>query len=96
MTVEAITMRKDKVYLSEPSKPLASDDWKIEKRSAKTISWMPKTPRAVKLKLARTIIPGEIVEVDIVLWGRVLGRRRTFAHTILVTVDSPNNMSEFL
>jgi diguanylate cyclase (GGDEF)-like protein len=99
VTVEAITLKKDKVYLSEPSKPSASDDWKIEKRTAKTIDWKPKTPPVVKLKLkvARRIDVGEIVEVDIVLWGRVLGRRRTFSHTILITVDVVNNsMSEFL
>lgn len=99
VTVEAITMKKDKVYLAEPSKPSPSDDWKIENHTAKTITWRPKTPPVVKLKLkvARRLDPGEIVEVDIVLWGRVLGRRRTFSHTILVTVDSANNtMSEFL
>jgi diguanylate cyclase (GGDEF)-like protein len=99
VTVEAITLKKDKVYLSEPSNPSASDDWKIEKRSTKTISWKAKIPPVskLKLKMGRRIDTGEIIEVDIVLWGRVLGRRRTFAHTILATIDSANNrMSEFL
>lgn len=99
VAVEAITMKKDNVYLSEPTKPSASDDWKIEKRSSKTIAWKAKMPPVAKLKLkmGRRIDSGEIIEVDIVLWGRVLGRRRRFAHTILVTVDAGNNsMTEFL
>ncbi len=98
VTVEAITMKKDKVYLSEPSKPSASDDWKIDKHSFKTITWKAKMPPVVRLetKEGGRRNPGDIVEVDIVLWGRVLGRRRTFAHTILVTIDYANRgMTEF-
>ncbi len=89
VTVEAITLRKGKVYLSEPSKPLDSDDWKIPKRTTKTINWKAKTPLASRL---RWIVPeaavGQIIEIDIVMWGRVLGRRRTFTHTILATYSS--------
>lgn len=99
VTVEAITIKKDKVYLSEPTRPSESDDWKIPKRSAHSITWKAKISPVAKLKvkMGPHIHPGEIIEVDIVLWGRVLGRRRTFAHTILVTVDAANNnMSEFL
>jgi diguanylate cyclase (GGDEF)-like protein len=97
VTVEAITLKKDTVYLAEPSKPSASDDWKIPKRSNKTISWKAKKAPVRTLELKEGRRPsGEIVEVDIVLWGRVLGRRRKFAHTILVTVDHDNfNMTEF-
>jgi len=65
VTVEAITLKKDKVYLSEPSKPLDSDDWKIAKRSSKTIDWKAKTPPASRL---RWIVPesavGQIIEID--------------------------------
>jgi diguanylate cyclase (GGDEF)-like protein len=99
VAVEAITMKQDNVYLSEPTKPSAPGDWKIEKRSSRTINWKAKMPPVAKLKLKmrRRIDSGEIIEVDIVLWGRVLGRRRRFAHTILVTVDSgTNSMAEFL
>ena len=97
VTVEAITLQKGTVYLSEASKPSGSDDWKIPKGTSKTISWRAKrTPvRTLELKEGRRP-SGEIVEVDIVAWGRVLGRRRKFAHTILVTVDHDNyNMTEF-
>jgi diguanylate cyclase (GGDEF)-like protein len=97
VAVEAITMKKDNVYLSEPTKASESDDWKIGKHSSKQINWKAKMPPVAKLKLMRRINPGEIVQVDIVLWGRVLGRRRRFSHTILVTVDAGNNnMTEFL
>lgn len=98
VTVEAVTLKKDKVYLSEPSKPSPTDDWKIPKRSAKTISWKAKTPPVQRLQLkdGGRRNPGEIIEIDIVLWGRVLGRRKTFTHTILVTADYANSrMNEF-
>ena len=90
VTVEAITLRVGKVYLSEPSKPSDSDNWKIPKRSTGTIiNWRAKTPPASRL---RWIVPestvGQIIEIDIVVWGRVLGRRRTFTHTILATYSS--------
>jgi diguanylate cyclase (GGDEF)-like protein len=95
VTVEAITLRMGKVYLSEPSKPLDSDNWEIPKRSSGTLNWTAKTPPASKL---RWIVPessvGQIIEIDIVVWGRVLGRRRTFTHTILATFSS-NTITEW-
>jgi diguanylate cyclase (GGDEF)-like protein len=95
VTVEAITLKKDKVYLSEPSKPSGLDDWKIPKRSSRAINWKAKTPPASRL---RWIVPestvGQIIEIDIVVWGRVLGRRRTFTHTILATYSS-NTITEW-
>ncbi|PYT52155.1 MAG: hypothetical protein DMG43_12530, partial [Acidobacteria bacterium] len=95
VTVEAITLKKGKVYLSEPSKPSDSDDWKIPKRSAKTINWKAKTPLAYRLQwIAPHSSVGEIIEIDIVLWGRVLGRRRTFTHTVLATYSN-NALTEF-
>jgi len=96
VTVEAITLKRGKVYLSEPSKPSDSDDWKIPKRSTKTINWKAKTPPAYRL---RWMVPestvGEIIEIDIVVWGRVLGRRRTFTHTILATHSSGTTINEW-
>jgi diguanylate cyclase (GGDEF)-like protein len=102
VTIEAITMRKDTLYLSEPTKPSSSDDWKIEKHSSRAITWKAKTCPVARLsnkKGANQFKAGfrnELVEVDIVAWGRVLGRRKKFAHTILVNVDYDNQMmSEF-
>lgn len=97
VTVEAITLKKDKVYLSEPSKLLPSDDWKIGKRSGKTIRFEAKTPPVYRLQIKDPQRgPGEIVEIDIVVWGRVLGRLKILNHTILVTVDYANSaMTEF-
>jgi diguanylate cyclase (GGDEF)-like protein len=97
VTVEAITLKKDKVYLSEPSKPLPSDDWKIGKRSGKTISFLAKTPPVNRLQIKEPQRgPGEIVEIDIVVWGRVLGRLKIFSHTILATADYANRtMTEY-
>jgi diguanylate cyclase (GGDEF)-like protein len=95
VTVEAITLRKGKVYLSEPSKPSDSDDWKIPKRSTKTINWKAKTSPAYRLQLVEPIrAPGVLNEIDIVVWGRVLGRRKTFTHTILATCSN-NAITEF-
>ena len=89
VAIEAITLKKDKVYLSEPSKVSESDDWKIPKRSSKTIQWKTKTPPTSRL---RWIVPesgfAQFIEIDIVVWGRVLGRRRTFSHTILASYSS--------
>jgi len=97
VTVEAITLKKDKVYLSEPSKPSESDDWKIPKRSSKTIDWKAKTPPVYRLQIKEPQRgSGEIVEIDIVVWGRVLGRLKVFNHTILATADYANSrMTEY-
>jgi diguanylate cyclase (GGDEF)-like protein len=97
VTVEAITLKKDKVYLSEPSKPSASDDWKIGRRSVKTIRWEAKTPPVHRLQIKEPQRgSGEIVEIDIVVWGRVLGRLKIFNHTILATADYANGaMTEY-
>jgi len=84
-------------YLSEPSKPLDSDDWKIAKRSSKTIDWKAKTPPVYRLQIKEPQRgSGEIVEIDIVVWGRVLGRLKIFNHTILATADYANSrMTEY-
>ena len=97
VTVEAITLKKDKVYLSEPSKPSKSDDWKIGKRSGKTIRFQLKTPPVSRLQRKEPQRgPGEIVEIDIVVWGRVLGRLKIFNHSILATADYANStMTEY-
>ena len=95
VTVEAITLRMGKVYLSEPSKPLDSDNWKIPKRSTGTLDWRAKTPPTFKLRwIAPEAAAGQIIEIDIVVWGRVLGRRRTFTHTILASYSS-NTITEW-
>jgi diguanylate cyclase (GGDEF)-like protein len=95
VVVEAITLRKGNVYLSEPTKSSDSDDWKIPKRTSKNITWKAKTAPTYRL---RWIVPessvGQIIEIDIVVWGRVLGRRRTFIHTILASY-SGNTITEW-
>jgi diguanylate cyclase (GGDEF)-like protein len=66
VTVEAIMLKKDKVYLSEPGKPAASDDWKIGKGTSKTIRWEPKTRPVRRLQTKEPKRnPGEIIEIDI-------------------------------
>jgi diguanylate cyclase (GGDEF)-like protein len=95
VTVEAITLRKGKVYLSEPTKASEADDWKIPKRSSKTINWRTKSVPSYRLQLVEPVrAPGVLNEIDIVVWGRVLGRRKTFTHTILAT-HSNNVITEF-
>jgi diguanylate cyclase (GGDEF)-like protein len=95
VTVEAITLKKGKVYLSEPTKSSDSDDWKIPKRTTKAINWKAKTPPTYRLQLVDPVrAPGAINEIDIVVWGRVLGRRKTFTHTILATYSN-NAITEF-
>ncbi len=98
VTVEAITLKKDKVYLSEPSKPAPKDDWKIPKRSSQTIRWEARITPVAKLATKEpNHKAGQIMEVDIVVWARVLGRLRTFSHTILALVDYGNlSISEFM
>ncbi len=95
VTVEAITLRKGKVYLSEPTKASEANDWKIPKRSSKTINWTTKSVPSYRLQLVEPVrAPGVLNEIDIVVWGRVLGRRKTFTHTILAT-HSNNVITEF-
>ena len=72
----------------------------VRKRSShpmKTIRWEAKMPPVNRLQIKEPRRgPGEIVEIDIVLWGRVLGRLKIFNHTILATVDYANSaMTEF-
>ena len=97
VTVEAITLKKDKVYLSEPSKPRATDDWKIRKRSSQTITWEARIPPVMRLRSKEpNHKSGQIMEIDVVVWGRVLGRLKTFSHTILALVEYGNSsISEF-
>ncbi len=97
VTVEAITLKRDKVYLSEPSKPTPSDDWKIAAHHAKTIRWEPRTDPVSRLRLKEPHLrDGEIIEIDLVIRGRVLGRLRTFTHTILASANYSNyRLTEF-
>jgi diguanylate cyclase (GGDEF)-like protein len=93
VSVEAVTLRKGKVYLSEPTKRSEKDDWTIRKYSSHTINWRAKTSPTHRLKLMG-LAPGTLNEFDIVVWGRVLGRRKTFTHTILATY-SDSLITEF-
>jgi diguanylate cyclase (GGDEF)-like protein len=92
VTVEAITLKRDKLYLSRPAKRQETDDWKVGKFSKKMLSWHSSMNPVDRL---RTMEPhhalGQILEIDIVVWGRVLGRLKTFTHTILVTADFRNS-----
>jgi len=98
VNIEGITLKKDRVYLSEPTKPGPKDDWKIPKHSWQTINWVSKTPPVAKLRTKEPDYQrGQIMEVDIVVWARVLGRLRTFSHTILTLVEYGNlSISEYM
>jgi diguanylate cyclase (GGDEF)-like protein len=98
VSIEGITLKKDRVYLSEPTKPGPKDDWKIPKHSFQTLNWTFKTPPVAKLRTKEPDYQrGQIMEVDIVVWARVLGRLRTFSHTILTLVEYGNlSISEYM
>jgi len=98
VSIEGITLKKDRVYLSEPTNPGPKDDWKIPKHSFQIINWTSKTPPVAKLRTKEPDYQrGEIMEVDIVVWARVLGRLRTFSHTILTLVEYGNlSISEYM
>jgi diguanylate cyclase (GGDEF)-like protein len=97
VTIEAITLRKGSLYLSEPSKPKPKDDWKIGKHSSQTINWEASVAPVQKLKVKEPEYQNRTTEIDIVVWGRVLGRRKKFSHTILALVNYGNlSMSEIM
>jgi diguanylate cyclase (GGDEF)-like protein len=86
VTLEAITLKKDKLYLSEPAKPNSPDDWTIKKHSRQSVTW--KSPGVPVQKLRhKDTFQVRMVEIDIVAWGRVLGRRKKFSHTVLTLVN---------
>lgn len=84
VTVEAITLRKDRLFLSEPSKPGRDADWKIPKHTKQRINWTAERPLVARLRDKEPGHGSQLMEVDIVVWARVLGRLRTFSHTVLV------------
>jgi diguanylate cyclase (GGDEF)-like protein len=90
VTIEAITLRKERLFLSEPSKPGQQDDWKIPRHTKRQISWTAQSPPVARLRDKEPLHKNRVMEVDIVVWARVLGRLRTFSHTILVLPSYAN------
>lgn len=87
VTIEAMTLKKDRLYLSQPYKTDSKGDWKIGKHSSRQISWESPVAPVQKLRVKEPGAGRRTVEIDIVLWGRVLGRRKKFSHTVLALVN---------
>lgn len=92
INIESIALKRGKLFLCEPSKPKASDELVIPARSKRQISsWSPPVSPTYALQMKEPHVKdGQPIEIDIVVRGKVLGKLKTFSHTILATVDYLN------
>ena len=95
VTIEGATLRFGSLFLSNFSKLRESTT--IAPRSSGRISGeFPSSPvGTLRSKLGSEFSERQSYEFDIVARGRVLGRARTFCHTILATISSTGHMEQF-
>ncbi len=80
------------VPLSEPSKPKATDNWKLPPRSPKVICWAPQHDPTMALRWIKPQLHnGTVIPIVLVITCKVRGRRRTVRRTQSVTVDYSNS-----
>lgn len=95
VTVEAVNIRYGKLYLcnfSQLDKPVVIG----KQSSARVQGYFAAGPvHTLRSKLDFDFLDNRTYEFDIVLKGRVLGRTRTFCHTILATISLNGFMSQF-
>lgn len=84
VVVEGVSLRVGTLYLVRFSKPKEPAEWTIGPRSQKKLSVEFHSEPAVTLTTRNPV--NSMVEIDIVVRGRVLGRVRTFSQTILARV----------
>jgi diguanylate cyclase (GGDEF)-like protein len=92
VTIESIALKYGNVYLCPPTKPSKSEELELPSRSKKHLSsWTPSTSPTSTLRMKLPDLQdGRIIEIDLVLVGIILGRKRTFSQSILVTVNYSN------
>lgn len=94
VAIEGVTLRFGNLYLCSFSKPKESTI--IKARSSARISGEFESDPVSTLQFKLPSIPErQCSEFEIVARGRVLGRLRTFSHTILATISSAGHMDQF-
>jgi hypothetical protein len=98
ITIESIAMRKGTLNLCQPSAPKNPEELVISPRTKKQImSWSPSISPTSTLRWKEPDLKdGRPIEIDFVVRTTVLGRVRTFSHTIIATVNYQNqSISQF-
>lgn len=86
--VEGISLRMGTLYLARFGKPEKPGEWTIAARSTRRISGYFNTDPSYTLQSAHPELPvRRTFELDVVVRGRVLGRLRSFSHTILAIAE---------
>ena len=83
ISIEGVSLRIGTLYLVQFGKPEGGANWIVGARSQKQISTYFDNDPTITLQYRDNPVEGQMLEIDIVLRGRVLGRLRTFSHTIL-------------
>jgi diguanylate cyclase (GGDEF)-like protein len=92
VTIESITLKHGTVHLCPPSKPSKLEELVLPPHSKKQVSsWTPSVSPTSTLRMKLPDLKnGQITEIEIAVGAKVLGRKRFFLQTILVTVDYVN------
>lgn len=86
--VEGVSLRVGTLYLVRFGKSEKPGGWTIAARSTMRVSGYFNTDATYALQSTRPeLLAGRTFELDIVVRGRVLGRLRTFSHTILAIAE---------
>lgn len=98
VTLESIALKYGNVYLCKPTKPSKPEELELPPRSWKHVSsWAPSASPTTTLQMKLPDLhDGRIVEIDVVVVGIILGRKRTFTQSVLVTANYANqNITQF-
>jgi hypothetical protein len=84
--VEKIALERNGLELSQPGTPKEGEAWVVAPRSGKEVTWTPAYDPVMTLQMTPTGLSSPI-DIEIVVYCKVLGSRKVFRRKILVTVD---------
>jgi hypothetical protein len=87
--VEKIALERNGLELSQPGTPKEGEAWVVAPRSGKQVAWTPAHDPVVVLQMIQTG-PSSPIDIEIVVYCKVLGSRKVFRRKILATVDYRN------
>jgi diguanylate cyclase (GGDEF)-like protein len=88
VTIEGVALRTGTLFLCRYAKPKEPGDWVVPAHSRKHISGEFASDPIHTLRTKDPHLPaGTVIEIDVVVRARILGRLRTLSHTILATAD---------